>query len=73
MSIVRVNITLSEEEYEALFNLAEVELRYLPAQAKHIIRRNLKNLGLIRKPESQAASLIPQMKETHNELHQLDQ
>lgn len=45
--MARINVTLSNQEIEALIVLAGMEIRHPRAQAALIIRKELERLGLI--------------------------
>lgn len=43
----RLRVTLDDAEYSALLKLSDRELRGVPDQARHIVRRELERLGYL--------------------------
>jgi hypothetical protein len=51
----RIRVPLESDEYNALVQLCEQELRSVPDQTRHIVREELKRCGLLLDRETEAA------------------
>ena len=55
----RLRVTLDDAEYSALLKLADRELRGVPDQARHIVRRELERLGYLEATTTKEAAPCP--------------
>ncbi len=55
----RLRVTLDDAEYSALLKLADREMRGVPDQARHIVRRELERLGYLEANPTQEAATCP--------------